>query len=183
MIDFIREKDLTKHEELNLNLYNLSIEIIKGHTNDIWNEIRANIPSFFAIFSELALSSSTSFIHNESMVTAIGNNHEIETTNSYIEEGLDIEITSIHAVKGQTHCATLYLESYYHSNYESERLTNQFLGNSFNDNRVHHKISIKMAYVGFSRPTDLLGIAIHKDRFDRGLKNINIEEWEIVNLY
>lgn len=179
LIDFIRENDLKKYEELNLNLYNWSIGIIKGNTNGIWNEIRAYIPNFFAIFSQLALSTSASFINNETTVIAIGNSEEIEINNHYKEDGLEIEITSVHAVKGQTHCATLYLESYYHSNYESERLTNQFLGNSFNDSRVHHKSSIKMAYVGFSRPTDLLCIAIHKERFDAQLNGIDTNLWEV----
>ena len=36
-----------------------------------------------------------------------------------------------------------------------------------------------MAYVGFSRPTDLLCIAVHKDRFDNLLNEINQQEWEI----
>ncbi|MCT4215273.1 UvrD-helicase domain-containing protein [Elizabethkingia anophelis] len=182
LVDFIRKKDLKKQEELNLNLYNWSIGIIKGNTNDIWNEIRVYMPDFFVIFSELALSTSLSFINNETTLISIGNTEEIEITNHYKEDGLEIEITSVHAVKGQTHCATLYLESYYHSNYESERLMDQFLGNSFNDNRIHHKSSIKMAYVGFSRPTDLLCIAIHKDRFHSCLQNINKEEWEIINV-
>jgi hypothetical protein len=36
-----------------------------------------------------------------------------------------------------------------------------------------------MAYVGFSRPTDLLCIAIHKDRYDELLNTINTDIWEI----
>ena len=36
-----------------------------------------------------------------------------------------------------------------------------------------------MAYVGFSRATELLCVAIHKDRFDKYLARINQEEWEI----
>lgn len=44
------------------------------------------------------------------------------------------------------------------------------------------KQSAKMAYVGFSRPTDLLCIAIHKDRFDNLLSAINREEWTIVEV-
>src|SRR5690606_31302035 len=131
--------------------------------NDVWNEIKAYTTNFFATFSENALSASSTFINNDTKGIPIANADATETTNHYKENGLEIEITSVHAVKGQTHCATLYLESYYHSNYESERLTRQFLGDNFNDNRVHHKSSVKMAYVGFSRPTDLLCIAVHKD--------------------
>ena len=179
LIDFIREKEFQKFDELNLNLYNWSIGIIKGKTDDVWNEIKAYTTNFFATFSENALSASSTFINNETKGMPIANAEATETTNHYKEDGLEIEITSVHAVKGQTHCATLYLESYYHSNYESERLTRQFLGDNFNDNRVHHKSSVKMAYVGFSRPTDLLCIAVHKDRFDNLLNEINLQEWEI----
>lgn len=181
LIDFIREKDIQKFDELNLNLYNWSIDIIKGKTNDVWNEIKTYTINFFAIFSENPLSASLTFINNDTVGMPIVNEEEEEeeNTNHYKEDGLEIEITSVHAVKGQTHCATLYLESYYHSNYESERLTGQFLGDNFNDNRVHHKSSVKMAYVGFSRPTDLLCIAVHKDRFDNLLNEINQQEWEI----
>ncbi|MFT3945587.1 MAG: UvrD-helicase domain-containing protein [Agriterribacter sp.] len=182
LIDFIRESDLKKYDELNLNLYNWSIEIVKRNTNEVWNEIKEYAPNLFGMFSENKLSKSLAFISND--VAEIPANHieDIVITNYYKEDELEIEITSVHAVKGQTHRGTLYLESYYHSNYESERLANQFLGNSFNDNRVHHKSSVKMAYVGFSRPTDLLCVAIHKDRFDGRLQNINKEEWEIINV-
>ncbi len=179
LIDFIREKDVQKYDELNLNLYNWSIGIIQEKTNEVWESIKTYVPTFFAIFSKNALSASLTFIITDNIEIPADNPEIFAPTNHYKEDGLEIEITSVHAVKGQTHCATLYLESYYHSNYESQRLSNQFLGNSFNDNRVHHKSSVKMAYVGFSRPTDLLCIAIHKDRFDELLNTINSDIWEI----
>jgi len=179
LIDLIKEKDFKKYEELNLNLYNWSIGIIQEKTNDVWNEIRAYTPNFFTIFSDNALSTSLTFLNTDAAHIPVAENAELETTNHYKEDGLEIEITSVHSVKGQTHCATLYLESYYHSNYESDRLANQFLGNNFNDKRVHHKSAVKMAYVGFSRPTDLLCIAVHKDRFDTLLNTISTDIWEI----
>jgi hypothetical protein len=179
LIDLIKEKDFKKYEELNLNLYNWSIGIIKGNTNDVWNEIKAYAPNFFTIFSENALSTSLPFLNTDVENIAVVENAELEITNHYKKDGLEIEITSVHSVKGQTHCATLYLESYYHSNYESDRLANQFLGNNFNDTRVHHKSAVKMAYVGFSRPTDLLCIAIHKGRFDKLLNTLSTDIWEI----
>jgi len=39
-----------------------------------------------------------------------------------------------------------------------------------------------MAYVGFSRPTHLLCLAIHKDRYERNLTNINNAIWEVIKL-
>lgn len=179
LIDFIHERDVQKYNEFSLNLYNWSIGIIQEKTNEVWESIKAYIPTLFAMFSENALSTSLTFINTDNIDIPADNPEIFAPTNHYKEDGLEIEITSVHAVKGQTHCATLYLESYYHSNYESQRLSNQFLGNSFNDNRVHHKSSVKMAYVGFSRPTDLLCIAIHKDRYDELLNTINTDIWEI----
>ena len=116
-----------------------------------------------------------------------------ETTNIYKEADLEIEITSVHAVKGQTHCATLYLESFFdrgYGNYESERLRNQFLGTQTITQTLatipnsHDKIiqSTKMAYVGFSRPTNLLCIAIHKNRFDSHFSDINRDKWEVIEI-
>lgn len=181
LIDFIYEKDIKKYDELNLNLYNWSIGIIREKTNDVWNEIKLYIPTLLAMFDK-TISKSSTFINTDNTVIPAENAEILSPTNHYKEDGLEIEITSVHAVKGQTHCATLYLESCYYSNHESERLSTQFLGNIFNDTKVHHKSSVKMAYVGFSRPTDLLCIGIHKDRFDNLLNGINRDIWEIVEV-
>lgn len=188
LIDLIREKDFKKYEELNLNLYNWSIGLIKGKTNDVWNEIKVYAPNFFTIFSENALSTSLTFLNTDAAHIPVAENTELETTNYYKEDGLEIEIKSVHSVKGQTHCATLYLESFFQKDgnganaksYESQRLAQQLLGANLAANigdRV--KQSAKMAYVGFSRPTDLLCVAIHKDRFDTLLNTISRDIWEI----
>ena len=103
----------------------------------------------------------------------------VSNNNLKLDE-LEIEVTTVHAVKGQTHSATLYLESSYYGQHETERLNNQLLGKAFNDKRVHHKQSTKMAYVGFSRPTDLLCLAVHEDRYKAFLHAINLQEWEVV---
>jgi DNA helicase-2/ATP-dependent DNA helicase PcrA len=36
LIDFIHEKEIEKYDELNLNLYNWSIGIVKEKTNEVW---------------------------------------------------------------------------------------------------------------------------------------------------
>lgn len=178
LIDFVHDKDIQKYDELNLNLYNWSIGIVQEKTNEVWESIKAYVPTLLQFFDKKS-STSSEFINTDIVEIPADNPDICSPTNHYNEDGLEIEITSVHAVKGQTHCATLYLESYYHGNYESQRLSSQFLGNSFNDNRVHHKSSVKMAYVGFSRPTDLLCIAIHKDRYDELLNTIDKDIWEI----
>jgi DNA helicase II / ATP-dependent DNA helicase PcrA len=192
LIDFIYDTDVQKYDELNLNLYNWSIGIIQEKTNEVWNSIKAYTPTLLAIFNK-NISESSDFINNANSDMQLKNTEISASTNHYTEDGLEIEITSVHAVKGQTHCATLYLESFYsrgYGNYESERLRNQFVGaqtvtetlTTVKNSHDLIKQSTKMAYVGFSRPTDLLCIAVHKDRFEKLLSNINRDEWEIIEL-
>lgn len=187
LIDFIHEKDIQKYDELNLNLYNWSIGIVRETTNEVLTNIKEFIPTLLAIFDK-EIADSSNFVNNENAEIPAENAEILTPTNHYKEAGLEIEITSVHAVKGQTHCATLYLESYFQKDgnganaksYESQRLKDQFLGTQIQSNvgdRV--KQSAKMAYVGFSRPTDLLCIALHKDRFDSLLSTINTDIWEI----
>lgn len=190
LIDFIYEKDIQKYNEFNLNLYNWSIGIVREKTNDVLIKIKEYIPILLAIFDK-EITKSSIFINKDNTEIPVENVEILVPTNHYKENGLEIEITSVHAVKGQTHCATLYIESYfqkdgngeYAKSYESERLKDQFLGKQIQSNvgdRV--KQSAKMTYVGFSRPTNLLCVAIHKDRFDNYLKDIDRDQWEIVNV-
>jgi len=181
LIDFIHDKDIQKYDELNLNFYNWSIGIIQEKTNEVFISIKEYIPTLLAIFDK-QISVSSNFINDDNAEIPAENVEILAPTNHYKADGFEIEITSVHAVKGQTHCAILYLESCYQGKHESERLSTQFLGNSFTDTKVHHKSSVKMAYVGFSRPTDLLCVAIHKDRFDNFLSEIDREVWEIIEV-
>lgn len=194
LFDFIKEKGISQYDLFTLNIYNWSIDIIKGKVNDVWNELRDYLPYFFEMFSKNPLSLSLSFINNDVVVSSHLNNNEPQnsTQNYYQEDDIEIEITSVHAVKGQTHSATLYLESYYYQDgrgenaksYESQRLTEQFLDNSIDIDKIGDRVkqSAKMAYVGFSRPKNLLCIAIHKGRFDTLLSTINKDKWEIINV-
>lgn len=187
LLEFIKDSNIQKYEEINLNIFNWSIGIIQNRTDEVFDSIKAYIPNLLNIFDK-TISISNDFINDDNVFIHPEISEVFLPTNCFIQDDLEIEITSVHAVKGQTHCATLYLESYYQKDgngtnaksYESQRLKNQFLGKKLQSNvgdRV--KQSAKMAYVGFSRPTDLLCIAIHKDRFENYLSDINTELWQI----
>ena len=85
--------------------------------------------------------------------------------NIYSLDGTEVEVNTIHSVKGETHAATLYLETSYFSKYESERIYQQLSGTINIDKSEQVVSTLKMAYVGMSRPKYLLCMAIHKDRF------------------
>lgn len=181
LIESIKEKsEILKnetYETLKLNLYNWSIGIIKGKLDLVYESVCGYIPEFLEMFQfkvtfsqEFMIAKLEDFVQPESQTNLL---------NKFKIGELEVEVTTIHAVKGQTHSATLYLESSYQGLHESERLFKQFLGQPFDNDKTYHKQSTKMAYVGLSRPTNLLCIAVHEDRFNKYFNKINTQEWQI----
>ena len=181
----LKEKYFDKYQEFNLRLYHWSMLILKGKLDEAYNEIKSYMNDFIKIFDETKnLTISSSLFNQESQTLQVPDNiEELKDNNLYTEGDINIEIATVHSVKGQTHCATLYLESFYYNDggksYESQRLADAFLGNSITNRGIRIQQSLKMTYVGFSRPTNLLCVAIHKDRFTQCLSQINTEIWEI----
>lgn len=105
---------------------------------------------------------------------------KLEQGNVYKEENIDIEVATVHAVKGETHASTLYLETSYFGKHESERLAEQFKGIAYTGTEDRKLKSLRVAYVGMSRPRYLLCVAIQKNRFAnmdcRELRDI----WDVV---
>ncbi|WP_121811303.1 UvrD-helicase domain-containing protein [Mucilaginibacter kameinonensis] len=109
------------------------------------------------------------------------------TVNQYIQDGIVIDVATVHSIKGQTHTCTLYMESFYQANvgkkgqYESTRIADQLKGIAI-DEKTHKYIkqSLKMAYVGFSRPTHLLAFAIHRSRYDSHYAGTDmVKKWDV----
>lgn len=186
-INFLKENHSNFYEEFKLKIYQWSIGVIRGKIEIVVNEIRQFIPDILSKFGK-SIDKSSSFI-NDNVV-----DHPInDTTNStkkiniYINGGLEVDIGTVHSSKGQTHTATLYLESNYEQRseigYESQRLASQFIGHQFSDGRKYHQQSTKIAYVGLSRPTHLLCFSVHKDRFESYLNDLSHDRWEIIKIY
>lgn len=190
LINFLKTLENDEYETLKLNLYKWSTAIIKGKTRETIDLIKEYIPPFLSVFQK-TITSSVNFINGESEINVADINAKIQPKR-FESDGINIEIGTIHSAKGQTHTATLYLETFYsrgYGNYESERIRNQLKGINIIDtlnSNIRGKDKIKqtarMAYVGFSRPTHLLCIAIHKNRFDSVLSDINCEDWDIIEI-
>ena len=181
LLSLLKENNEEQYEKLKLLLYQWSINIIRGKKKDVYSELKNYISEFLRIFGK-TIDKSKDFIEtsvNREQVTVSTAFSGFTKGNIYEEYGIKIEVSTIHAVKGQTHTATLYLETFYQSKYESNRLLEQFKSNNFNHTGIYEKQSTKMAYVGLSRPTHLLCLAIHKDRFK---ENDFKDRWDIINI-
>lgn len=78
----------------------------------------------------------------------------------------EIEVATVHSVKGETHVATLYLETFYKRYYESQRCGEQIKGTIYKGNEQDTMDTLKVMYVGMSRPSHFLCFAINKERFN-----------------
>ncbi|NQZ83313.1 MAG: UvrD-helicase domain-containing protein [Colwellia sp.] len=93
------------------------------------------------------------------------------------------ELSTIHSVKGETHAATLVLETKNY-NFDIGTLIDYILNeNTVKPTAVRKKGFMKMLYVAFSRPEHLLCIAMDKSRFPpEHISKSNYAGWNICDL-
>ena len=89
---------------------------------------------------------------------------------------VDIRVGSIHSIKGETHTATLVLETFWYE-HNLESLLPWLDGNKsgFNENKQRQKKRLKAHYVAMTRPTHLLCIALRQTALKADKKASNQE--------
>jgi len=104
--------------------------------------------------------------------------------------GVDIRLSSIHAVKGQTHLATLLLETF-HYDHTLKAVMPWLVGDNegaTNRTSERSKQRLRMAYVAMTRPTSLLCLAVRQsslgaaDQVNATKEKLIARGWEIVEL-
>ena len=104
-------------------------------------------------------------------------------TNIYERENLFenwIEFDTIHGVKGETHDATLYLETDRQGASDLNRILPYYgVGKLGSSNLFDY--SRKLAYVGMSRPKKLLCVAMQAKTYEKSKGTFN-DDWEIIDL-
>ena len=111
-----------------------------------------------------------------------------------------LQIETVHHAKGQTHCATLYIETMYQGKYESVHVNKEkkkatktkaaiYYPNPFykeigeQQKGAHIQSAMKMTYVGLSRPTHLLCYAMHKSSYELyNVEQLKNSGWQIIDL-
>lgn len=96
------------------------------------------------------------------------------------DDEINIQFETTYKVKGETHTATLYLETETNRASDIKRVMPLFHGKEIKNKKDIHEKSRKVVYVGFSRPTHLLCLAVQKKTF---LSNENaFADWKIIEL-
>ena len=99
-----------------------------------------------------------------------------------MNDDVEIEVATVHSVKGETHVATLYMETSYKGKYESQRIGEQLCGIPYMGTSVDTKMSLRIAYVAMSRPRYMLCMAIKKENYEQ-LDSAQLSNlWEIIEI-
>lgn len=193
---YYTKSEMIKHIQQKEN--NCNYELFKTKVY-VWSYLLSVRHDFTAVFESVV-----KFINNEfkewfhldlkqDTRNFIGTQFEpINTTNESVAQTNDdneihIEINTVHSAKGQTHCATMYVETSYHT-YETlkarikETLKMEEHGFDISiPNNTRGIEALKMMYVGFSRPTHLLCFACLKENLS-DIENYRATGWEIVDI-
>ena len=112
---------------------------------------------------------------------------EFVSTNMFVEtvNGRDIciEVDTIHSVKGETHSATLLLETKFYE-YDVHQMLDYIIGvKNITPTGVRKPKFMKQLYVAMTRPKHLIGIAIDESRFPEAKRALAIANgWNVVDL-
>lgn len=158
------ESELIKLKEL---LAVSASKILSGNFVDVLSDISKFLSECMSkvfIIDESLVSEYCKHTTRDSLEEVEGS--EIDT-NVLSFMGAQIKVDTVHSVKGETHIATLYMETSYQKKCESEYLWEQFKGNAYvlSKGDTYKKEALKIAYVAMSRPKYFLCVAIDKKHF------------------
>lgn len=187
---------------------------LKGKDCDLYEDYRLRA---FIIIKQMVMSQYQKVYENiqsladwllENMGVAKNNEFLTFMSGSYIpnpelpqQEKTQIQTGTVHQAKGQTHCATLYVETMYQGKYESIHVISKekkkatktkaatYYPNPFykeigkQQKGAHIQSAMKMTYVGLSRPTHLLCYAMHKSSYELyNAEKLKECGWQIIDL-
>lgn len=128
---------------------------------------QASFDDLPAWFLDQSVSSKTSTLSNNVFIDPI--------------RGRKIRLCTVHAIKGQTHDATLYLETEKNRGSDLARILWCY-GIGTPRQSSLYEYSRKLAYVGFSRPKKLLCVAMQDQTYEKFCNALQNQYWDIVDI-
>ena len=170
LLNLLASNDLENKENFLSNVMCWALQIIQDNHIEDFGCIKEPIHQYIIdillpLFEAEATSEAESFF----WTTTVDSHYDLSINqgNIFHTDCIDVEIATVHSIKGETHASTLYLETFYNTLHESERLSDQFKGIAYAGTDDDTMKSLRVIYVGASRPRYLLCVAIQKNRFDK----------------
>lgn len=169
---------------LNLKISEWVIKIVNSDSvldDSVFESVKGFILQEFAqtFGFDISIESLEQFLRKD-VSSQEGNKIIRGSQNVFCDGELEIEVNTVHSAKGETHAATLFLETKYYK-YESEHFGSQICGEPYKRRKgdSHVATALRVAYVAMSRPRYLLAFAVHKSRFEQlDRKKIDLL-WEV----
>ena len=181
LLRYLKEEHKVFYSDFKLKIFIWSRDLYRGRVDGVMEDIKKYVLSLLKLFDK-KIEKAARFIDGDEDAEVQECSARPNTENVYCcpDTGLRVAIGTVHSAKGETHLATLYLETFYQKKHESDRLPGCFCGQRKILSKDHEKETAKVAYVAMSRPTHLLCFAIHKDRF--ACIKENVSGWELLDL-
>lgn len=160
--EYLSSEKETESKEINKKLSNWILNF--QHTPEIRTEIVDYIKSLIQFFGKSVDSKLNYFLTD--LTSAI--QAQLEPQQIYEHQDIQVVFDTIHGVKGETHTATLYLETFWKL-YDIGGKILPFILSPRRPDKACKK-RLPLAYVAMSRPTHFLCLAVHSDRFRDGVK-------------
>lgn len=170
--------------ELNSKISDWGRKLMVDKSEEVIQELRSHLKNTLFPSINFALNEqANTFINNDEVVEVT--EEQLKSKNIYYSERehlkhIPVEIGTVHSVKGETHRATLYLETFFHKRC-GDYLIEQLLGVPYNgDGGKRKEMCLKIAHVGMSRPTHLLCVAVNRETVESHRAGLAKNGWEII---
>jgi hypothetical protein len=149
-----------------------------GDFCDIYEDIVLNSPEYSKIEMNMKdVLSRWGFIKHTDTFFSIPETHRKKAHNYISLDGVMVEINTIAGIKGETHTATLVLETFYYDhNIENAMKAMVGKGRIAKPSDLVEK-RVKNLYVAMTRPTDFLCLALPRKSHDELCQDQNIHDW------
>lgn len=175
-----------EQNEYKVALYNCAKALAAGNYEQAYSQIKSFITTWLSSLYHVAPNDSARVYLGDAYVA-----DAVAPAPVMDEDDIPITIGTVHSVKGRTHYATMYVETFYEGKYECEHLNvnrrgeilNPLYGDDVANTGVYASLARKMMYVGFSRPTHLLCYASEKRRWtDANLEKMRGQGWNVIDM-
>lgn len=178
---YISENNPDFYKDLRVSLAKWCLQIHRQE--EVFEEIKNFLTNEFRDFFNYQVNDAlTNFINSSNLET--DNEEALQSNNTYKYSSetteIEIEVSTIHGVKGETHTATCYLETFFHD-YDIKRIMNYMKGECTAPIQKRIIQNLKMAFVGMSRPSHLLCVAVHRDSISGHEGALRRIGWDINN--
>lgn len=173
LLRYLHERDPMLLDKMNRLFVRFIIRIEKGK----------DVTRYFKYFLKVFLRKAFNACPNKEVIefwenfSEFAKNNPISSpTNVYEYNGVQIEIDTVHAVKGQTHTATLYMETFWYKK-TVENIIEYIRGESKRNPVERVKKQLKIAYVAMTRPRELLCITMEDTVFGQNKDKLTALGW------